>query len=70
MGKIHTKLGSRVQTLRKQKGLTQEALAEAAGLNRSYIAEIEMGRRNPSLDSLKIIAVGLDVSLSKLLSGL
>lgn len=70
MGKIHDKLGSRVQALRKQKGLTQEALAHGVGLGRSYIAEIETGRRNPSLDSLKLIADGLGVSLSKLVAGL
>lgn len=70
MAKIHKQLGNRLQSLRKQKGLTQEALAEEIGLGRSYIAEIESGRRNPSLDSLKIIADGLQVSLSKLLAGL
>ncbi len=70
MSKMHIELGKRVQALRKQKGLTQEDLAEAVGLGRSYLAEIESGRRNPSLDSLKIIALGLDVSLSKLLAGL
>lgn len=70
MPKIHDKLGKRVQALRKQKGMTQEGLATAVGLNRSYIAEIELGRRNPSLDSLKTIADGLQVPLSKLLAGL
>lgn len=70
MGKIHKQLGSRLQALRKQKGLTQDALATAVGLGRSYLAEIELGRRNPSLDSLKLIADGLQVPLSKLLAGL
>ena len=70
MAKIHDKLGKRLQALRKQKGLTQDALALKVGLGRSYIAEIESGSRNPSLDSLKIIADGLRVSLSKFLSGL
>jgi transcriptional regulator with XRE-family HTH domain len=70
MGKIHKELGSRLQALRKQKGFTQESFAEAVGLGRSYLAEIEMGRRNPTLDSLKLIADGLQVPLSKLLAGL
>jgi len=43
-------------------------LAEKLGLDRSYLADIERGRRNVSLMNLAIIAKGFELSLSQLLS--
>ena len=57
-------LGARVRLLREGKGWTQEGLADRAGLDRSYIAGIEAGLRNPSIRALARIAKGLGVSLS------
>ena len=57
-------LGVRVRQLREAKGWTQEGLADRAGLDRSYIAGIEAGLRNPSLRALARIAKGLGVSVS------
>ena len=45
-------LGRRLKTLRKRAALTQEDLAERAGLNPKYISGIERGRENPTLDTL------------------
>jgi transcriptional regulator with XRE-family HTH domain len=59
-------LGSRVRSLREAKRWTQEVLAERAGLDRSYIAGIEAGLRNPSVKAVAKIAHGLGVSLSGL----
>ena len=62
--------GERVRTLRKRKGLSQEAFADLVGLDRTYISGIERGIRNPSLFCLKILADALDTSLEKLFRGL
>ncbi len=54
-------LGQRIKALRKRAGLTQEALAERAGLNSKYISGIERGRENPTLDTLNRLARELAV---------
>jgi transcriptional regulator with XRE-family HTH domain len=59
-------LGARVRRLREAKSWTQEALAERADLDRSYIAGIEAGLRNPSVKAAAKLARGLGVSLSEL----
>ena len=60
------RLGSRVKQLRESRSWTQEALAARAGLDRSYIAGIEAGLRNPSTKALAKLAGALDVTLTKL----
>ena len=64
------KVGQRIRTSRRKRELTQVELAEKAGIARSMLAETELGSRNISLLNLRAIAQALDVSLSKLLSGL
>jgi transcriptional regulator with XRE-family HTH domain len=62
-------LGWRICQLRQQRAWTPERLAERAGLDRSYIAGIEAGLRNPSLESIWKVAKALDVTLSTLFDG-
>lgn len=54
-------LGQRIAELRREKGLTQEALAEAMGVSRNHVADIELGTRNTGVWSLLLIcrALGL-----------
>ena len=59
----------KLQELRKQKGLTQEELAQALYVSRTAISKWESGRGFPSIDSLKIIAKFFNVSIDELLSG-
>jgi XRE family transcriptional regulator, regulator of sulfur utilization len=59
-------LGRRVRALRDAKEWSQERLAEHATLDRSYIAGIEVGARNPSLKALERLADALSVSLADL----
>ena len=60
-------LGERIRELRRRRGLSQEALADAAGLDRTYISSCERGKRNVSLLTLYRIAAALDVEPSALL---
>lgn len=62
----HKKLGTRIKELRKQLGLTQEDLAFAVGVDRSYMGFVERGEKNPTLSKLTKIAKSLDTSLSRL----
>jgi transcriptional regulator with XRE-family HTH domain len=61
-------LGERIRELRRRRGLSQEALADAAGLDRTYISSCERGKRNASLLTLYRIAAALDVEPSTLLA--
>jgi transcriptional regulator with XRE-family HTH domain len=65
-GRLARVLGWRVRQLRTRREWTQEELAEHARLHRSYIAGIEAGLRNPSVQVLSKIARGLEISLSEL----
>lgn len=58
----------KLQELRKQKGLTQEALAEALYVSRTAISKWESGRGYPNIESLKAISKYFSVSLDDLLS--
>jgi transcriptional regulator with XRE-family HTH domain len=62
-------IGERVRKLRKGRGWTQVEMAEKIGLDRSFLADVERGKRNISILNLEVIASGLGVSLSRLLSG-
>ena len=59
----------KIQELRKQKGLTQEELAEALYVSRTAVSKWESGRGYPNIDSLKTIAKFFGVTVDDLLSG-
>ena len=59
----------KLQELRKQKGLTQEQLAEALFVSRTAISKWESGRGYPSIESLKAISKYFSVTIDQLLSG-
>lgn len=61
------RLAAHMRSLRRQKGWSQERLAEETGLHRTYIAGIERGLRNPSLKNIVKIAQALDVTPAALL---
>ena len=59
----------KLQELRKQKGLTQEELAQSLYVSRTAVSKWESGRGYPNIDSLKAIAKFFSVSIDELLSG-
>ncbi len=63
MTKSQEKLGKKVKKLRKQKGLTQEGLAEKLNISRTHMGHIEQGRKSPSLKLLSKLAKALGVKV-------
>jgi transcriptional regulator with XRE-family HTH domain len=61
--------GNNVATRRRELGLSQEGLAERAGLHRTYVGSVERGERNPALKSIVKIALALGVDPGDLLKG-
>ena len=59
------RLGQALSRIRTAHGLTQEQLALASGVQRSYVGELELGKRNPSVETMLRIIVPLDISLSQ-----
>ncbi|WP_322153406.1 helix-turn-helix transcriptional regulator [Paratractidigestivibacter sp.] len=66
---MQTSFGIRCRELRSGTGLSQEGFANLIGMDRSYYASIEVGRRNVTLLNMMKIADGFGVSLSELLKG-
>ena len=67
---INKQLGYRIRYLRTQKGLSIEALALEAEINRNYLGDLERGMRNPTVVILNKIAKALEVDLSTLFEGI
>jgi transcriptional regulator with XRE-family HTH domain len=61
MADIYKAVGRRIQSLRRKRGLTQEGLAEIAGLHRSHLGEIERGETNITLATLQTVGGALGV---------
>ena len=67
---ITEKIGNRIRELRKETGLSQEKFAAKIGMDRTYFASVELGKRNISLVNLEKIATGLNVSLCEMFEGI
>jgi len=67
---IYGKLGREISRIRKERNLSQEELAFKAHIDRSYMAEIEEGKTNPSLKVLLKISRGLNLELWRLLKSI
>ncbi len=68
MGNLRKLFGQRLKSIRLAKGLTQEELAEKAGLHATYIGIIERGKQGASLDTIEKLATALDVKEEKFFS--
>lgn len=60
--KLSLTVGNNIRKYRKILNISQEELAERAGLHRTYIGGIERGERNITLDSLQVIANALNIA--------
>ena len=64
-----SEIGRRVRKVREERCLTQEALAEAAGVSVPYVSHIERGIKKPSLVTLLRLSAALGVTVDTLLRG-
>jgi transcriptional regulator with XRE-family HTH domain len=64
---ICTRLGQNVRQLREAKGWSQEDYADRAGIHRTYVSDIERGRRNPTITVVERLAQPLGVTTGSLL---
>ena len=67
---IQQKLGLRIQTLRKERDISQEKFSLSIDMDRTYYASVEDGKRNISICNIEKISKGLGVTLSELFEGL
>ncbi len=63
---LQTNLGITIKELRNKLGLSQEKFALLIGMDRTYLASVEAGKRNISLSNIEKIATGLNIPVSKL----
>lgn len=63
---ILIKYGQVVRKIRLEKGISQEMLADLSGLHRTYMSDVELGKRNVSLENIDRIANALGVSISEI----
>lgn len=66
-GDLQLQVGRNLRRLRTERGLSQEALADALGLHRTYVSGIERGERNLTLRSVERLAHLLGVEVESLL---
>ena len=64
---ILIKFGQNVQRIRKEKGFSQEKLAELAGVHRTYIGMIERAEKNITLINIEKIAKALNININELI---
>lgn len=70
MQDIQLIVAERIKKIRKAKGITQEELADRAGLNKTHMYRLEGGKQSMTLRTLKIIADALDVRVRELVKDL
>lgn len=62
--------GNRLRELRQAKGMSQRALAQAAGVDRSYLAEVETAQHSISVDKVVAIARALEIRVDEFFTGM
>ncbi len=64
---VSSRFGLRLRQLRRDHNMTQLRMAVEFGIDRTYISDVERGRKSISLPMLEVVALGFQVSLSELL---
>lgn len=67
---ICIRLGKRLRALRKQRAWTQVYMAEHVGMDRSFISDLENGKKEACNRSLELLAAAFEITISKLLARL
>lgn len=61
------KIGNKIRELRTAKGFSQEGIADAAGMGRTYMGRVERGEQNISIQNLIQIAFALEIDVGELI---
>jgi DNA-binding XRE family transcriptional regulator len=64
---VSSRFGVRLRQLRRERNLTQLRMAVDFGIDRTFISDVERGRKSISLPMLEILALGMRITLSELL---
>ena len=67
---ILVEFGKRIREIRNKKGISQEKFALSINMDRTYYASGELGKRNISLNNIKKISDGFEISLEDMFKGL
>jgi transcriptional regulator with XRE-family HTH domain len=66
---VQVRFGERLRQVRMAQGISQEKLAELAGLHRTYVSSVERGERNISLVNIEKLALAMGVTPKALMPG-
>jgi transcriptional regulator with XRE-family HTH domain len=64
---VRMRFGQKLRMARKEREISQERLAELAGLHRTYVSSVERGERNVSIETIEKFAKALKVAMSELM---
>ena len=64
------RMGRRLRKLRQERGWSQTYLSVHLGMDRSYLSDLERGRREACVRALEVIAQGFEMSISQFMRGL
>lgn len=67
LSNVFVRFGMRLREIRQKKGISQERLAELAGLHRTYVSSVERGERNISLENIDRLAIALGEPMAQLM---
>ena len=67
---ITLRFGRRLRQLRENRGWTQVEMSEKVGIDRSYISDMERGKKNVCLPTLETLAQAFEITIGRLLKGL
>jgi len=67
---VSSRFGQRLRELRHQRNLTQSRMATEFGIDRSFISDVERGKKSISLPMLEVISLGMKMTLSELLQSI
>ena len=68
--KILQNFGKSIRIFRQEKNISQEELADLCGLHRTYISDVELGKRNVSLENIEKIANALSLRISDIFTAI
>ena len=63
MSELNAQIGQLLKDLREERGWSLRELGLVVGMNKSYLGDIELGKRNPSINSLEKIVAGYELTV-------